>query len=117
MIKIIALMKRKPGMSLEEFMQVYEEGHARFAAPYLVDTVRYERRFIKPIPNPVDGQHLDSDFDVVTEIWFSDQETFERVMGREIADPKVAQLFAADEAKLFDRPATRLFVIEQECLT
>lgn len=111
MIKFIALLKRKKDMPFDDFIARYENFHARFAEPYLRDALQYERRYIRPYGNPVDGSFHEPDFDVVTEIWFKDQETLDRTMG---AIANHAEAFAEDEEHLFDRPATRIFTVLAE---
>ena len=115
MVKLIALMKRRKDMSLEDFIARYENYHARFATPYLTEATHYERRFITPYGNPVDGSFHEPDFDVMTEIWFEDREALDRTMNKIAAT--AADDFAADEEHLFDRPAHRLFVVEAEMAT
>jgi hypothetical protein len=116
MIKLVCLLKRKPGMPFDDFIRYYEEQHAKLAASHLEDVRHYERRFIRPYGNPVDGQFHEADFDVVTEIWFDDRATLDRVMGK-ISQPEIAAAFAADEENLFDRAFTRLFTVESEAAT
>jgi hypothetical protein len=116
MIKLVALLKRKPGMRFDDFIRAYEHGHAIFAAPYLKSAERYERRFVLPYGNLVDGRVHESDFDVITEVWFSDRESFDAAMSQ-IGRPEIALAFAQDEANLFDRDKTRLFTVELESQT
>ncbi|MGE0773922.1 MAG: EthD domain-containing protein [Sphingomonadaceae bacterium] len=114
MMKFVALLKRKKNMPFDDFVARYENFHAKFAAAHLREALHYERRYISPYGNPVDGTFHEPDFDVVTEIWFKDRETLDRTMAR-ISD--VAEAFAEDEAHLFDRPATRVFTVEKELAT
>ena len=112
MIKMIALMKRKPGLSLGEFITRYEEHHAPFARPHMPSAVHYVRRFLCPLGNPLTGDDSGG-FDVLTEVWFPDRTAMERDLSH-IATPDIAAAFAADEAHLFDREHHRTFVIAEE---
>ena len=114
MIKMIALLKRKQGMTFNQFVEQYEKGHALFAAPYMPHATHYERRFIKPLSNPINGDATEPDFDVVTEIWFKNQADFDADMAGVSA---ASAAFSADEEKLFDRSGHRMFIVEQECVT
>ncbi|QYB04712.1 EthD domain-containing protein [Rhodococcus sp. USK10] len=116
MIKMVALMKRRADLTLDEFIERYENGHAPFADKYLPTARHYQRRYIQPLGNPIDGSNYEPDFDVVTEIWFDDQSALEEALGR-ISEPEVAALFAADEEELFDRVAHRLFTVAHESRT
>jgi hypothetical protein len=113
MFKMIALLKRKKGLSLEEFIQRYEQGHALFAAPHLPKLRHYERRYIEPTHNPVSGAEHEPDFDVVTEVWFDTQEDCQAAM----LHVQTVKGFEEDEEKLFDRSAARIFTVHSELST
>jgi len=49
MIKVMAFIKRKPGISHEEFVQHYEEVHAPLAVKHLTTISRYVRPRISSI--------------------------------------------------------------------
>lgn len=78
-MKAIALMKKKDGMSPEEFQRHLLDTHVPFmeALPGLERwVVNLTLHGDEPAP-----------YDAVTEFWFPDQETFERAM----ASPEVAE--------------------------
>lgn len=116
MIKFIALMKRKAGMTFEAFKQQYESGHAPFAAPHMPRATHYERRFLTPLPSPFAGDGDSNSFDVLTEVWYEDRTAMEADFAG-LADPQVSAAFVADEAKLFDSTRHRLFIVDQEAAT
>ena len=70
MLKVIALLKRKPGLSMEDFMHYYETRHAplmtRLQQPEMIG---YRRNFVQ-----VDGGIFSDGerpwFDVITELYF-----------------------------------------------
>ena len=113
MFKMIALLKRKSGITTEEFIDLYEQGHSKFAVRFLPKVRRYERRYIRDIANPVTGVDDAPAFDVVTEVWWDNRADFEAAMAV-VGSPENAKLFEEDEEKLFDRPAMRIFVVEHE---
>ena len=52
MIKLIAPMKRRPGMSVDEFRDYYESKHRLLGEKYLAGYAsKYLRRFIDPLPD------------------------------------------------------------------
>lgn len=116
MIKLVCLLKRKSGMPFEDFIAYYESNHAPLAANYLQNACHYERRYIKPYGNPVEGKLYEPDYDVVTEIWFKDRATLDATMGN-IANPEIAAIFEEDEMHLFDRTNIRLFTVEHTAET
>ena len=112
--KIMIFLKRKPGLSLEEFRDYYENHHMPLCSKYLNGVRRYFRRYIQTMTDETTGVPQELDFDVVTEIWFDDRKTFETALkyaGRGILPADVI----ADEERVFDRPKSRFtWVIEHE---
>lgn len=113
MLKFVTLLKRRPGMSREAFIDYYERHHARIGVKYLSGhALRYLRRYVRPMPNPVTGAHDEPEHDVVMEIWFADRAAFDATMAR-LAEPAVAAEIAEDEERLFDRSMHRHFFVEE----
>jgi hypothetical protein len=117
--KVIAFLKRRRGMTREEFITHYESIHAPWGTNYqkgkMGKTGRYFRRYLIPHNHPFgDGSHSnESDYDVVTEHWCDSREQYESTMGQFRA-PDLASWALEDELRLFDRSKTRHFVVEQE---
>lgn len=113
MFKTITLLKRRPGMSMSEFIGYYESTHARIGEKYLRGrATRYVRRYLHPVPNPLTGETIEPEHDVAMEIWFPDRETFETTMAA-LTLPEPAAEIAADEERLFDRSKNRLCIVEE----
>ena len=70
MIKEIALLKRKQGLSLDEFSRYYEKTFAPLAVRYLGMT-RYVLNFATSLPSG------EQPYDVVAEVWWDDMESFQ----------------------------------------
>ncbi|HKT72181.1 MAG TPA: EthD domain-containing protein [Steroidobacteraceae bacterium] len=107
-VKLVALLRKRPGMPLEEFRTYYETTHCKLIR-LLPGVQRYFRRYLDPIPP---GDTEDQPFHVMTELWFKSRGDFELAMQRN-SSPDVAAILAEDEAKLFDRDAARLFTVEE----
>ncbi|MFV0276693.1 MAG: EthD domain-containing protein [Parahaliea sp.] len=111
-IKMVTLLRRKPGLSLEEFIELYENGHRLIGERYLRGHAsRYVRRFLRPLQVPGQAE-VKRDYDVVMEIWFPDQAAYESAMAA-ISAPAAAQEIAEDEARLFDRDGIHSFTVEE----
>jgi hypothetical protein len=109
MFKTITLLKRRDGLSLDEFIAYYEDHHRRIGEKYLRGgAVRYVRRFLRPLDDIGDP----TDYDVVTEIWFPDRASFEATLSA-LKRPQAAAEIAADEERLFDRSKIRMFKVEE----
>lgn len=114
MIKAIGLGKRKPGSSRREFVDYYKNSHSKLGETVMkrVGAVLYRRNYLVP---SFDGLHEDigeADFDVMTEFWFPNRESFIECF--EICGGEMLEEFIADELKFCDRSATRMFIIEEE---
>ena len=78
MFKTVGLLKRKPGMTTEEFRKYYESQHRLIGEKYLKGrATKYMRRFISPFPNPLTGEVVYPEYDVILEIWYSSKSDFE----------------------------------------
>lgn len=113
MIKMIGLLKRRPGMSREAFHDYYETTHRRIGEKYLRGhACRYLRRYLTPFPNPLTGEVDDGEFDVALEIWYPNQAAFDAANAQFIV-PEIAQEIAEDEERLFDRTRMRFFFVDE----
>jgi uncharacterized protein (TIGR02118 family) len=113
MMKLIALLKRRPGMTLEDFRNYYESTHSKFAdALKGGKAVRYVRRYFKPIPHPLGGKVAEPEFDAMNEMWFEDEAQFQRAM-EIFSDPALAKSIAQDEPNLFDVAKIRHYIVDE----
>jgi hypothetical protein len=112
--KVLLFAKRKPGMSVAAFREYYETRHAPLAAKYSTNLRRYFRRFIDTLPHPETGPNEEMDFDVITELWCKDEESFNKLVGY-ITTSIMPDDIIEDEKNLFDRASFRLAtVVEHE---
>ncbi|MBV6424757.1 MAG: hypothetical protein NAOJABEB_02571 [Steroidobacteraceae bacterium] len=112
MIKAIALLKSRPELSRDEFMRYYETRHVPLMRGLLPETLEYRRNYLELEGAFIYEGASAPDFDVITEMWFADRESYERMMA--IATrPDIAQRIAEDEANFLDRSKTRLFLVDE----
>lgn len=109
-VKLVFMLKRRAGMSREDFLHYYETHHARLGEKYVPNAIRYVRRFLDPMAGP--SSSGDAEYDVLTELWFANQAECDKAM-KLLGDPKVQAVIKADEEKLFDRAAMRMYVITE----
>lgn len=105
MFKQLCFFRKRPDMTMEEFMDYYENQHSQLAKkaglkPALPNAQRYVRRYLKPEKNPVTGQVIDPGYDCLMEIWWNSREDYERSFAI-ISDPERLPAVMADEARLF----------------
>lgn len=117
MIKLVALLSRKPGTSFEDFVSYYETNHVPLIERLNTYMADYRRSYVD-VATAVKGGIASGpgiwapDFDVITEVWFADRQTFEKARAA-LTSPEAARLIAEDEAKFLDRDAKRLFLTEE----
>lgn len=110
--KSIALLKRKAGLTRQQFIDYYENNHAPLIVRLTPGIKAYHRNFIdwNGVFEAADGS--DINFDSVTELWFEDREAYDAAMAV-WTRPDVAQAIADDEENVFDRSKTRMFVVDE----
>ena len=112
MYKQILLLKRRPGMTMEQFIDYYENHHARLVEKYMSLARRYVRRYVKPQKNPMTGEVIELDFDVMTEIWWDSAEDL-RTTGQQLAKDNAYPAIYKDEENLFSTHDNRTFTVEE----
>lgn len=105
MIKQLVFLRKRPELTLEQFMDYYENQHSQLSkkmgrSPSIPNAQRYVRRYLTPEKNPVTGEVLDPGYDCIMEIWWNSREDFENSQ-RIIADPERLPAIKEDEARLF----------------
>lgn len=110
MLKIVAILKRKPGMSFEEFRERYETSHVELAKKYFGHLmVEYRRNYLPSAPSvaesDLEASGSSSGPDVVTEICLRDEEAYAEFT-RIFSDPAILKILQDDEATFQDRSAS-----------
>ena len=109
MLKMIALLKKRAGMSRAEFRAYYEGNHVPLIlAQQGPNMLEYRRNYLTG--EMINGAE-DMPFDVITEFVYADRAAFDRAFARMMA-PEATREREEDEAKLFDIPAIRVFMVE-----
>ena len=106
MIKTVALITRKQGISREAFVKHYEEVHAPLALKHLSMIRKYIRNHVVDVPG-VDGP----DFDCVSEFWFDSLEDALGVV--EFVQSDAGKLLRDDELKFMDNSKTIAFMVDE----
>jgi hypothetical protein len=109
-VKMVFMLKRKPGMSRAEFIQYYESHHRPLGEKYVPNAVRYVRRYLEPVPGPWSTPA--DEFDVLTELWFANQQEADKAM-KHLSEPAIHEEIEQDEIRLFDRPRSRVYIITE----
>jgi hypothetical protein len=105
MFKQICFFRKRPEMTMDEFMDYYENQHSQLSkrmgrAPSLPNAQRYVRRYLVPETNPVTGEVIDPGFDCIMEIWWNSRADFENSQAL-ISSPERLPAIKEDETHLF----------------
>ena len=114
MVQIAFLLKRKAGLTHQQFREYYEKNHAPLARRLLPLFQHYSRFFITQdegyVPPHMQAQNMQ--FDVITHITFETQADYDKHLEM-LKDPALAAELSADEEKFIDRDASVFFTVEQ----
>lgn len=111
-IKVVTLLKRKPGLTREQFRDHYETVHRHLGEKYLFPhAIRYVRRYVEP-PRGSSSYEASPDFDVMMEVWFPDESAMSAAM-QAINSPDAQREILADEENLFDHETTKSFTVSE----
>lgn len=103
--KLLIFLKRKAGTSAEEFRRYYEEQHIPLCLPYMAGPAGYRRYYLEPVEGSTEPE-----FDVVTELVFTDRAMRDLVVTSLAADRLPAEVIA-DEKKFIDRARSRFHAV------
>jgi uncharacterized protein (TIGR02118 family) len=103
MVKLVYCIRRKPGLSREEFIRYWAEVHAPIGA-----RIPGLRRLVHSYALATPGDERPADFDGMAELWFDDVPAI--LAARRSTEWAAA---TADEANFVDQARTAYFVSEE----
>ena len=113
-MKLIAMFKRNPRLSPEEFRAAYER-QVPLALKYFPYFKDYRRNYIRRdlVHRRAEGEVANVlDFDVITEITFASKGDYDR-MARQMRDPAFQQEVTAHEKEFMDYGGTVVFLVDE----
>jgi hypothetical protein len=110
MFKTLWFIKRKPGLTREQFKEHYENRHVPLGEHIIRGmALNYVRFYLHPIdpdgPEPV--------YDAVMEMSFPDRATFDAMNAKLLADRDFVRVLVEDEARFIDREAAVHYCVEE----
>lgn len=117
MIKMIATVWRKPGLSLEEFTTRWRDGHAPLVEKHkeAMGFVKYrQNHFVESseIAAFAAGRNWVTPPDGVAELWWENEEALQRAFASEAA-AEASAILAEDEAEFVDNSRTAAFLARE----
>lgn len=116
MLKAVVLLKRKEGLTSEQFIDHYENRHVPLVREVLPTIGKYVRNYLDTVSVSAGRQEGDAPtpyFDVITEIWFDDQAAYDAFVAA-LSDPEVSGRLQEDEERFLDRSIVQTYSV-QEC--
>lgn len=111
MIKAVALLARKPGISHAEFVDYYENHHSKLIRRLLPQIDEYRRNYLDWDSAVGAPDAAAPDFDVITEFTFASREAYDAMLATD-ALPEVRAAIAADEENFLDRSRSRMYLVD-----
>jgi len=117
MIKQVVFLKKRADLTMEQFMDYYENQHTQLAKrlgakPSLPNAQRYVRRYLTPVKNPLTGELIDPGYDCIMEIWWNSRDDFDAAM-KGLANPEMLQARLDDERQLFASNSNPVCLVEE----
>lgn len=112
MIKIVALITKRPDLTPAGFRDYYEQHHAPLIESLSPALAAYRRNYVDHSTLWAADGLDEMTMDVITEIWFADEAALaaqEEVM----RDRDVRRRVAEDEARFMRRDLTRIFRVDE----
>ncbi|WP_137724840.1 EthD domain-containing protein [Prescottella subtropica] len=109
MITAVALLARRPDLSHEQFVDYYENNHAKLIRSLLPQIRGYRRNYLDH------GSRIGAadapGFDVISEFVFDDRAAYDDMPATH-ARPEVKAVIEADEENFLDRARTRMYLVD-----
>src|SRR5690242_4910141 len=121
MITVVWLLRRKAGVSFEQFRDHYDNSHAVLGAKYLGNLLSgYRRNYVSSADAVEAGGDLTRrvfaakawDYDCIAEWDLADMDAFDQALAT-LADPAIGRTFYDDEEHFLDRASVRLILTDR----
>lgn len=114
MFRVISLLKRKPGLTHEQFRDHFESRHRQLRENAIAGfAISYERYYLQPM-NEADAAPI---YDGIVQTCFQGRDAYERCGSALENAPQLAESIAADEETFVERQACVHFEAQDSCST
>jgi len=111
MVKLVACVKRKAGMSSSDFHRYWRDVHGP-TVKSVPEFMRHLRKYVQShaVSDSVPGfPAAPSQYDGIAELWFDSVEE----VGKAFNEPRYFEIIRKDEAKFLDLAGCSIFVAEE----
>lgn len=112
MVKLVGCLRRKSGMSAEEFHRYWKDVHGPLVKS-VPEFFGYVRKYVQghSVPDQVPGFPPPpfTAFDGIAELWFDSIED----IGKAFSEPRYLEIVRPDELKFLDLPNCTIFIVEE----
>lgn len=108
MLKVLAFLTKRKGLEMQELIDYYENHHVPFVLSLVSATPLVYKRSYLVRGDEFNREDEAIDFDVITELVFSDRAGFVKWI-----EELSVEAIAADEEQFLDRSRTKAYVIEE----
>jgi len=108
LIKVINVVKRKPGISREEFYKYWKNVHGPLVAKHIPGMRKYIQNHFIDVPG------YEYEGDGIIETWYDDVESYLKSM--EFNKTKEARPLGADWAKIADMGKPKIWIVEEHII-
>jgi uncharacterized protein (TIGR02118 family) len=117
MLKAVVLLKRKVGLTPEQFIRHYENNHVPLVRTLLPSIGKYVRNYLSNSSLSAGRQEATGSapspyFDVITELWFADQAAYDKFIA-DLNDPATSKRLQEDEERFLDRSVVQTFSVAE----
>lgn len=118
MFKIMVLVRRKPGLSREEFRTKFEESHVPLvdimsSEKNIAPLVEYRRNYLVEGAPENTMEPDEFGFDAIMEVTYENEEHFRTVHDLPNVDPEFGRMIAEDAELLFAEDGFRYLVVNE----
>ena len=107
MLKEMLLIKRKEGLSKEEFIKHYEEVHAPLILKMCPSVKKYTRNYVQ---HAIAGG--EPDFDCITEVWYEDEAGLQALI--EIYNSEAGKVIRDSEASFMNESKLVVVFVDEK---
>jgi len=121
MFKAMVFLRRKKGITREQFIAHYENVHVKLFQKLFPPIPDYRRNypvyddpltFMGAFDHAQGLEDSSLSYDSITEVWFEDRKGFEELY-RLLREPELAKIISTDEENFLDRDSMRVLVVEE----